>query len=61
MKINIPSWLKMFLGILVISFFHVFTLLPMLNTNSYIIKVGLGTLFWLPVISFMDWREWVRK
>lgn len=57
-KNKIPSCLKVFLGIFVISFFHVFALsFPYTN---FFINLLLEMLFWASIYIFMDWREWTK-
>lgn len=57
-KNKILSILKVFLGVVVISFFHVFSL--SFPDANFFVKILLAILFWSSVSIFMDWREWVK-
>lgn len=58
-KNKVPSWLKIFFGICVISFFHITTIQFM--PDNFILKIVVGMIFWASIVIFMDWREWVTK
>jgi len=56
---KITQILKMSLGIIIISCSHVIT--TQLISENFIFNILFGTLFWLSITIFMDWRVWVKR
>ncbi len=55
------SALKTVSGVFAISFAIVVSIKIMRISDSFLIRIMCGTLLWVVLLAFLDWRDWVKK